>query len=141
MEHSEISNIFFFCTALRVCLLQFASQGEISKTLNHLEKLVAEAVAAHQPHVIALPECFNFEYCTEPSIVKAMAEPMKDGPSNRRLSELSKKFGIFLVGGSIERDANNLYNTANVWNPSGELIARHQKVRLNWGMHQASLIM
>lgn len=121
---------------LRVCLVQFASQGEIVKTLNHLEEMVTKAVAKHQPHVIALPECFNFEYCTDPSIIKAMAEPINDGATCRRLSELSKKFGIFIVGGSfIERDGNKLYNTSTVWNPSGELIARHRKVRTNQTMH------
>lgn len=95
--------------------------------MNHLQELVTKAVAEHQPHVIALPECFNFEYCTEPSIMKAMAETI-DGPTNRRLSELSKKFGIFIVGGSIESEGNHLYNTSNVWNPSGELIAKFCKV-------------
>lgn len=109
--------------------MQFASQGEIAKTLNHLDEMVTKAVAQYRPHVIALPECFNFEYCTEPSIIKAMAEPINDGPTCRRLSALSKKFGIFIVGGSIiERDGNNLYNTSTVWNPSGELIAKFRKV-------------
>lgn len=114
---------------MRVCLLQFASQGEISKTLNHLEELVTKAAAQHQPNVIALPEGFNFEYCTEPCIIKAMAETINDGATCRRLSELSKKFGIFIVGGSIvERDGNNLYNTSTVWNPNGDLIAKFRKV-------------
>lgn len=123
----------FECTyhtfvGLRVCLVQFASQGEITKTLNHLEEMVAKAVATHYPDVIAFPECFNFEYCTEPSVVKAKAESINDGATNRRLSELSKKYSIFIVGGSIERDGDKLYNTANAWGPNGELLARHQKV-------------
>lgn len=115
---------------LRVCLLQFAPKKEISKTLNHLEDLVTKAVAQHQPHVIALPECFNFEYdCTEPSVINAVAESISDGATCRRMSELSKKFGIFIFGGSIvERDGINLYNTSTVWNPSGELIAKFRKV-------------
>lgn len=111
--------------------MQFASQGEITKTLNHLDEMVTEAVAKHQPHIIALPECFNFEYCTEPAILNAMAESM-DGATCQRLSQLSKKFGIFILGGSvIERDANGLYNTSTVWNPNGELIAKFRKVSLS----------
>lgn len=114
---------------MRVCLLQFASQGNLTLTLNHLEELVSKAVAQHQPHVITLPECFNFEYCTEPSILKSMAESLSDGVTCRQLSMLSKKFGIFIVGGSIvESDGSNLYNTTTVWNPSGYLIAKYRKV-------------
>lgn len=93
--------------------------------------MIAKAVVKHQPHVIALPECFNFEYCSDASLVKAVAEPVNDGATSRCMSELSKKFGIFLVGGSIERDGTNLYNTANVWSPSGGLVTRHRKVRMH----------
>ena len=122
-------NLFFL--DLRVCLVQFALQGDIIKTLNHLEEMVTEAVTLHQPHVIALPECFNFEYCADQFKINAMAESISDGATCRRLSELSKKLGIFIVGGSIiERDGNNLYNTSTVWNPSGELIAKFRKVSL-----------
>lgn len=113
---------------MRVCLLQFSIKDDLKQTLNHLVELVSQAVNQYQPQIIALPECFNFAYNTDSSILKVVAESINDGRTCRTLSQLSKKFGIFMVGGSIiERDGVNLYNTSTVWNPNGELIARHRK--------------
>lgn len=57
-----------------------------------------------------------------------MAVTINDGKTCATLSKLSKKFGIYIMGGSIiERDGVNLYNTSTVWNSNGELIARHRK--------------
>lgn len=54
---------------------------------------------------------------------------MNDGATCRTLSKLSEKFGVYIVAGPIiERDGVNLYNTSTVWNPKGELTARHRKV-------------
>lgn len=115
---------------LRVCLLQFAVKENLTETLKHLEELVYDAVILYQPEIIALPECFSFEYCTDTAILTAMAESINDGITCRTLSKLSKKFGIYIVGGSIiERHGAYLYNTSTVWNSSGELIARHRKVK------------
>lgn len=114
---------------LRICLLQFLNQGNLTKTLNHLEELVEKAVKQYQPHLIALPECFTFAYETKMPILIEMAETIKDGKTCQTLSALAKKFNLYIVGGSIvEREGINLYNTATVWNPDGELIAQHRKV-------------
>lgn len=110
-------------------MLQFLDQGDLTKTLNHLEELVERAVKQHQPHIIALPECFTFAYETELPILNAHAETIKDGKTCQTLSSLAKKYDLYMVGGSIvERDGANLYNTATVWNRKGELIAKHRKV-------------
>lgn len=109
--------------------MQFAVQGNLSKTLEHLEELLSNAVVQYQPEIIALPECFNFSYNTDTTILTTMAESINDGETCRTLSKLSKKFGVFIVGGSIiERSDAYLYNTSTVWNSNGELIARHRKV-------------
>lgn len=126
----------FDIAGLRICLLQFASQDDLPKTLIHLEELVERAANEQQPQIIALPECFNFAYCTESSIINAMAETIENGKTCRTLSQLSKKFGVYIVGGTIvERDGDNLYNTSTVWNPSGELIARYRKASGKWLRH------
>lgn len=46
------------------------------------------------------------------------------------MSGLAKKFNIYLIGGIAETDGGKLYNTALVFNPNGEMIARHRKVNL-----------
>lgn len=109
--------------------MQFAVQEYSAETLKHLEELVSNAVTQYQPEIIALPECFNFAYNTDIAILTSMAESLSDGTTCRTLSKLSKKFGVYIVGGSIiERHCAHLYNTSTVWNSSGELIARHRKV-------------
>lgn len=57
-----------------------------------------------------------------------MAETIKDGKTCRALSALAKKFFLYIVGTIVERDGTNLYNCATVFDPNGELIARHRKV-------------
>lgn len=121
-----------FVSDLRVCLLQFAAKENLVETLEHLEELVSNAVTQYQPQIIALPECFSFAYCTDTALLTAMAESISDGITCRTLSKLSKKFGVYIVGGSIiERHGAYLYNTSTVWNTSGELMARHRKVSKN----------
>lgn len=115
----------------RVCLIQFECKGNLSETLTHLRKMVSIAVEKHQPRIIALPECFYIPYETTPSVILNAAESIPNGETCKTLSELAKKYSVYIVGGSIvERDsANLLYNTSTVWSPNGELIARHRKVR------------
>lgn len=59
-----------------------------------------------------------------------------DGDSSQRptvnfLSDIAKETGTYLIGGSISELSNdNVYNTSLVFNPEGDLIARHRKVHL-----------
>lgn len=94
--------------------------------MSNLEEWVERAVNKYRPQIIALPESFNH---TVPVILKDVAETINEkGKTCHTLSKLSKKFGIYIVGGSIiERDGVNLYNTSTVWNPRGELIACYRK--------------
>lgn len=128
MRLDVFKTIIEICTELRVCLLQFASQDNVAKSLSHLIELVEKSVKEHQPHLIALPECFATDYNCELPFLESVAETIPDGQICRTLSMLSKKFGIYIVSGSIaERDGDKIYNTSTIWNPNGELIARHRK--------------
>ena len=49
----------------------------------------------------------------------------------KELAATAKKYGIYLVAGSIpETDGGKLYNTAFVFDPEGKRIARHRKMHL-----------
>lgn len=42
------------------------------------------------------------------------------------LSEVAKKEGVYLIGGSIpERRGDKLYNTSTAYNPEGEMIMKY----------------
>lgn len=98
--------------------------------MDHAVDEIRKAVLKYNPRVIALPECFNAPYGEE--FFDKYAELIPSGPTSQRLSSVAKELGIYLIGGSIpERDATDskvLYNTATVWSPNGELIAKHRKV-------------
>jgi omega-amidase len=52
-------------------------------------------------------------------------------PSTKMLSEVAKRKGVTIIGGSIpERQAQSLYNTCCVFGSDGELKAKHRKVDL-----------
>lgn len=90
---------------------------------------IKQVVAKEKADLVILPECFNSPYDTK--LFPANAERIPGGYTSNELSRTAKELGIFLHGGSFpEEDQGKLYNTATVWGPDGELIAKHRKVHL-----------
>lgn len=118
-------------TELRVCIVQVKGRDTKDGILANVEARIRQAVAEHQPRVIALPECFNGPY-DEPKFHE-FAEVVPSGPSSQLMSRLAEEYGIYILGGIIERDENDakrMYNTCVVFGPDGQLIARHHKTHL-----------
>ncbi|KAH8920566.1 carbon-nitrogen hydrolase [Atractiella rhizophila] len=87
--------------------------------------------------LVVLPEIFNSPYATSSFPIHAEPIPTpssqipKNSPTLDLLSKAAEKHGVYLVGGSIpEVDGKNIYNTATVWDPKGQMIAKHRKVHL-----------
>merc|ERR1719266_1807687 len=88
--------------------------------------------------MVVLPECFNCPYSNDsfPSYAEAIPKVgqsinPKTSPSCAMLSKVAREMQIYLVGGSIpEKGDSKIYNTCTVYNPKGELIAKHRKVHL-----------
>ncbi|SDD21625.1 carbon-nitrogen hydrolase family protein [Kordiimonas lacus] len=56
------------------------------------------------------------------------AEPMPSATEGK-LAALAKELGIWLVTGSLyEKDGDDVYNTASVINPAGEVVTRYRKM-------------
>jgi len=95
-------------------------------------RLIRTAVQKHNPKVVVLPEYFNnfFDKLTADDV----AELIPKGETYTALKNIARELRIYLVGGSIlERDDKNknvLYNTCMVFNPTGDLIAKHRKIHL-----------
>lgn len=86
------------------------------------------AAADNGARLVALPECFNCPYGNK--FFPEYAESIP-GESTQFLSEIARKNNVWLVGGSMpERDGDKIYNTATVFNPSGDCVAKHRKVHL-----------
>lgn len=63
-----------------------------------------------------------------PGYVESVAEPI-GGKLTQRIAELARSVGKWIVPGSIYEEAGgDLYNTALVFDPRGELVARYRKI-------------
>ncbi|XP_045619339.1 omega-amidase NIT2 isoform X1 [Procambarus clarkii] len=112
---------------LRLALVQMAVVETKAKNIARAVQLIREAVGGGA-QLVALPECFNSPYGT--NYFQKYAETIP-GESTDALSAAAKKFGVYIVGGSIpERDGDKVYNTCTVWGPQGEMIAKHRKIHL-----------
>lgn len=79
--------------------------------------------------LVVLPEMFNCPYHT--AKFKAYAESWPEGETVRALAAVAREHGVYVVGGSItERDGDRLYNSSFIFDPNGQLLARHRKVHL-----------
>ncbi|RUS75724.1 hypothetical protein EGW08_016506 [Elysia chlorotica] len=111
----------------KLAMIQMAVGMSKTDNVAKAVKFISEASSAGA-NIITLPECFNSPYGTK--FFPEYAEPIP-GPSTQALSEAAKKNNVYVVGGSIpEKDGDKVYNTCAIYNPSGELIAKHRKVHL-----------
>ncbi|KAI0340153.1 carbon-nitrogen hydrolase [Trametopsis cervina] len=117
-----------------------------SANLKHAREMIIKAAqgaeSGTKPDLVVLPECFNSPYGHVHFPVYAETigyEPGKEfkveeteSESVKMLSTTAKELGIWLLGGTIPERASdgNLYNTATVYSPEGELVTTHRKVHL-----------
>jgi omega-amidase len=134
---------------LKVALLQFPVTTVKSTNLATCAQYIAKAAAAGA-QLLVLPEIWNSPYAT--AAFPEYAEDLSSlsaaddddqqsssssaSPSTHLLRQLARKHQIWIVGGSIPEvdttTTNNkrFYNTCQVFNPMGEIVAKHRKVHL-----------
>lgn len=127
---------------LRIAAAQFEHRnGEKDVNLARIRALTAQAVE-QGADIVSFHECCLSGYSFAQSLPKErlaeLAEPVPDGPSTRRLTEIAGEFGVPLLAGLFERDGETLYN-AYVCVDGDGLVARHRKLHafinphLSWG--------
>ncbi|MEY2725382.1 MAG: (R)-stereoselective amidase [Planctomycetota bacterium] len=103
---------------------------DTSANLAKLESIVASE-AALGTQIIIFPECFASGYCFD-SLEEAL--PFGEsipGPATNKVAALCKKLNVFVIFGLLERDGNQLYNSAVLIGPNG-LVGSYRKVHLPW---------
>ncbi|MEW6358706.1 MAG: nitrilase family protein [Planctomycetota bacterium] len=83
----------------------------------------AEVVSFHE---VCIP-AYTFVRKLGKDEMFALAEPVPNGPSTRKLMKFSKEFGVPLLAGLVEQDQDKLYNTY-ICVSGGDLVARHRKL-------------
>src|SRR5438552_1557046 len=119
---------------LRVAAVQFQhAAGDKQANFATIERFVARA-SEQGAEIIAFPECCISGYWHLRKLSReeltALAEPVPEGPSSRRLLELSKQHAMTIGAGLVERSADGkLYNSYVVAMPDGRW-ACHRKLHV-----------
>lgn len=122
---AEIKNNF------RVAAIQTVSSTQPTENLREAGILIADAVRAGA-ELVVLPEYFCFMGAQDPDKL-AIKESLGSGPIQEFLSGQARLHGIWLVGGTLpldNDDPDRIYNATLVYDPSGERIARYDKIHL-----------
>ncbi|WP_368645247.1 carbon-nitrogen family hydrolase [Alkalibacterium putridalgicola] len=101
---------------------------EPAKNFRKISELIRTAVERKKPDVIVLPEMWNVSFF--PKDLEGCAD-VKGEETKRLLSDLSKKYMINIVGGSVAVQSDGkFYNTSYVFNRKGEVVHVYNKVHL-----------
>lgn len=117
---------------LRVATVQMESAaGDKEANFRKVEAMATEA-AARGVRLVIFPECCLTGYWFIRNLsldqLTALAEPVPDGPSTRRLADLAKRLGITIGAGLVEAgDHGVFHNTYVVALPDGT-VHRHRKL-------------
>jgi len=111
--------------------IQMASGPQVSSNLLEAEKLIGEAAKAGAK-LVALPENFAIMGMHELDKVK-VGEADGQGPIQDFLSQVAKKYGVWVIGGTIPiigHDSNKVRATCLIIDDKGNRVARYDKVHL-----------
>jgi predicted amidohydrolase len=112
---------------MRLAAVQLRSPDGADEARERAGALVHRA-AAEGADLVVLPELFA---CLGRLSVMARSAEAIDGPTATWASSLAAVTRTWLVAGSfIERDGDDLYNTACVFGPDGEMAGSYRKVHL-----------
>jgi nitrilase len=115
----------------KVAAIQMASGPNISANLLEVEKLVAEAAEAGAGLVV-LPENFAFMGKEDRELL-TVKEPEGEGPLQEFLTQLAKRYSVWVVGGTIPiaaGDSEKVRSACLVFNSDGEQVGRYDKIHL-----------
>lgn len=114
-----------------VAAIQMASGPDVDANLEEAARHIEEAVS-QKAKLVVLPEYFCIMGMKDSDKLSVM-EHAGNGPIQNFLSVTAKRFGIWLVGGSVplaSPDPNKVYNSCLVYADDGKQVARYDKIHL-----------
>ncbi len=116
---------------IRAAAIQMVSTDDVKTNLNAAADLIQQAVVARAGFLV-LPENFPLMGKQEHDKIRIL-EPYGKGPIQEFLSNLAKRYGIWLMGGTIPLQANvpdRVRAACLLYNPEGTCVARYDKMHL-----------
>lgn len=125
----------------RIASVQFEHRdGDKAYNLDRIHELTRQAVAGGA-EVVSFHECCISAYSFVQSLAKAellaLAEPIPDGPSVRRLIAISAECGVPVLAGLFEREDDRVYNSYVCVTADG-VVAKHRKLHAFVSQHLSS---
>lgn len=117
--------------AVRIAAVQMASGPRVESNLKEAAWLI-EMAAEQGARLVALPEYFGIMGLKDTDKV-AVREDYGDGPIQSFLAATARKFGLWLIGGSVPLVASSrdkVLNTSLVYDDRGQCVARYDKIHL-----------
>ncbi len=110
------------------CIQMDMRLGEVDYNYAHAQAMIRETVEREHPDTVVLPETWNTGYY--PEDLAAAAD--RDGARTKaEFSALAKDLHVNIVCGSVaNRKSGGIYNTAYVFDRSGEAAAEYDKIHL-----------
>jgi deaminated glutathione amidase len=115
----------------KVAAIQMATSPNVSANLLEAERLISDA-AEGDAGLVVLPENFAFMGVHDREMVTLSEEP-HDGPLQGFLSQMAKRYGLWVVGGTIPLRASKggkVRAACLVFDASGKQVARYDKIHL-----------
>lgn len=113
---------------MRVAVCQMRSGDDVDANLAAAEELLREA-ADGGADLAVLPEVFA--YLGPRARIAEIAEPLPGGRVAERIASIARARAMWILGGSLhEREDGRVFNTAPLFDRSGELVARYRKIHL-----------
>ncbi len=126
---------------IRIAAAQFEHRNaDKNYNLTRIDELTRQA-AAEGAEVVSFHECSIPAYTflqplSKPELAK-LAEPVPDGPSIKRLIEISRTHGVAVLAGLLEIEGGEIYNTYVCVTEDG-LLAKYRKMHAFVNPHIAS---
>jgi predicted amidohydrolase len=100
--------------------------NDLTEYTREIEKILS---GSSETQMVVYPELHLFGSDTSAKALQEIAQSL-DSKFVADLGEIAKRFGIWLIPGSIVEPApnNGVYNTALVFNPAGELVSFYRKI-------------
>ena len=116
---------------MKIAALQMVSGMRQADNLAQARRLLEDA-AAQGAALAVLPEYFSVLGARDTDKL-ALREPLGEGPVQALLATAARELGLWVVGGTLPLDAGSatqVRNTTLVFAPTGERVARYDKIHL-----------